>query len=166
MIRRQDELLLWHEGCNRKRNTSQQFLQQVLGRHFSLRPRIHENTSVYLQNYFKLDHVNKKYKHLFSFYRTRTTKKTSPTILRCRGDVFTEPLPSNNRGIYRQTHRPSFDTTRATWEQTRPTILLLCVFVCHGKVFTEPLHSNDTHIDIQIDGRDLYSTSLRRAQVS
>jgi hypothetical protein len=40
----------------------------------------------------------------------------------CRGNVFTELLPSNDRGIHRQTHRHS-----------RPTILLLFrVFVAAG----------------------------------
>jgi hypothetical protein len=30
-------------------------------------------------------------------------KKTPPTILRCRGNMFTEPLPSNDRRIHRPT---------------------------------------------------------------
>jgi hypothetical protein len=35
---------------------------------------------------------------LLSFDTTRTTKKTAlPTILRCKRNVFTEPLPSNDR---------------------------------------------------------------------
>jgi hypothetical protein len=52
---------------------------------------------------------------LLSFNMTRTAKKTRPpTILRFRGNVFTEFLPSNNSGMHRQTHR-----------HTRRTILLL-----------------------------------------
>jgi hypothetical protein len=63
---------------------------------------------------------------LFSFDTTRTAQKTTPpTILRCRGDVFTELLPSNDRGIHRQTHRLSFDKTQTAQKMTRPTILLL-----------------------------------------
>jgi hypothetical protein len=39
---------------------------------------------------------------LFSFDTTRTAQKTTPqTVLRCRGNVFTELLPSNDRGIHR-----------------------------------------------------------------
>jgi hypothetical protein len=48
---------------------------------------------------------------LLSFDTTRTPQKTSPTIL-CRGDLLTEPLPRYDRGIHRQTHILSFDTTR------------------------------------------------------
>jgi hypothetical protein len=43
---------------------------------------------------------------LLSFYTTHTTEKTMPpTILRCRGKVFTELLPSNDRRIHRRTRR-------------------------------------------------------------
>jgi hypothetical protein len=36
---------------------------------------------------------------LLSFDTTRAAQKTTrPTILRYRGNVFTEPLPSNDRG--------------------------------------------------------------------
>jgi hypothetical protein len=45
-----------------------------------------------------------------------------PTILRCCGNIFTELLPRNDKGLQGQTHR-----------YTRPTILLLlCVFVATG----------------------------------
>jgi hypothetical protein len=44
-----------------------------------------------------------------------------------------------------------------------------CVCIrCRGNVSTEPLPSNgkdDTHIDTQADGRDLWGTPLRWAQV-
>jgi hypothetical protein len=50
---------------------------------------------------------------LLSFDAARTVQKTAPaTILHCRGNAFTELLPSNDR--YTDTHR-----------HTRPTILLL-----------------------------------------
>jgi hypothetical protein len=46
--------------------------------------------------------VLRRTNRLFSFDTTRTAKKTTPpTILRCNGNVFTEPLPSNDR---RDTH--------------------------------------------------------------
>jgi hypothetical protein len=47
-----------------------------------------------------------------------------------RGNVFTKPLSSNDKGIHRQTHRLPFDTTRTVQKTTHPTILqLLSVFV-------------------------------------
>jgi hypothetical protein len=50
-------------------------------------------------------------------------------FLFCHENVFTEPLPSNNRGIHRQTHRLSFDMTRSAQKTTCPSIIqLLCVF--------------------------------------
>jgi hypothetical protein len=54
-------------------------------------------------------------------------KTTSPTSLRCRRNVFTETLPSNDRWIHRQTHRLSFDKTRTLQKTTHPTILLSSV---------------------------------------
>jgi hypothetical protein len=99
---------------------------------------------------------------LLSFDTTWTAQKTMPpTILRCRGNVFTELLSSSDRGIHRQTHR-----------HTRPIIILLlrvfiaagtflprrCLSMKGGIHFTEPLPSNhrkDTHTDTQTDGRDL-----------
>jgi hypothetical protein len=42
---------------------------------------------------------------------TRTAYKTTPTRFRFGGNVFTKPLPSNDGGIHRQTHRLSFDST-------------------------------------------------------
>jgi hypothetical protein len=37
-------------------------------------------------------------------------KKTTPTIFRCSGNVFTEPLPSNDRGYtYRHTRTDGRD---------------------------------------------------------
>jgi hypothetical protein len=44
---------------------------------------------------------------------------------RCRGNVFTEPLPSNNKGLHGQTHRHSFDTKRTSEKKTCPKIPLL-----------------------------------------
>jgi hypothetical protein len=44
--------------------------------------------------------------HLLSFGTARTIyKTTTPTILLCSGNVFTLPLPSNDKGIHLQTYR-------------------------------------------------------------
>jgi hypothetical protein len=80
-----------------------------------------------------------------------------PTIRRCRRNVFTEMLPSNDKGIHRETHR-----------YTRPSVpLLLPVFVAAGTClprhclatkgvhFTEPLFSSgrrDTPTDRLMGG--------------
>jgi hypothetical protein len=99
-------------------------------------------------------------------------KTTSLRILHCRGNVFTEFLPSSDKRIHRQTHK-----------DTRPTIfLLLSVFTAAGTHlpsrclapkreihFTEPLLNNvmrDTYTDAETDERDLRSTPLRWTQVS
>jgi hypothetical protein len=51
--------------------------------------------------------------YLLSFDTIWTAERTTPpTILRYRGNVFTEPLPGNDKGIYKHTHRLSLDTTR------------------------------------------------------
>jgi hypothetical protein len=51
-------------------------------------------------------------------------------MLHCRGNVFTVPLPNNDWGIHRQTHRLSFDKTQTAQKMTRPKIILLLrVFV-------------------------------------
>jgi hypothetical protein len=77
---------------------------------------------------------------LLSFDTTRTAYKTTPqTIIRCRGNVCTDYLPSNDRGRQRQTHRLSFDQKRIAWKMTRPTILLLCVFVA-ARTFSPSLY--------------------------
>jgi hypothetical protein len=69
---------------------------------------------------------------LLFFDTTRAAQeKTPPTILRCRRDVFTESLPSNDRGIHRQTYVSSNSSTVA------------CIH-CRAKVFTEPLPSNES----------------------
>jgi hypothetical protein len=59
----------------------------------------------------------------FPLIQHGTAQKTMPpTILRCRTNVFTELLPSNNKGIHRKTHT-----------LTRPTIILLLrVFAAAG----------------------------------
>jgi hypothetical protein len=43
-----------------------------------------------------------------SFDTTRNAHKTSPTILLCCANVFTEPLPSNGRGGYTYRHTGLF----------------------------------------------------------
>jgi hypothetical protein len=56
---------------------------------------------------------------LLSFDTTRVAQKTMPpTVLLCRGNVFTEPLPGNDRGVKGHTQRPSFDAKRTA---SRPT---------------------------------------------
>jgi hypothetical protein len=87
----------------------------------------------------------------------------------CRGNAFTELLPGNDRGIHKQAHR-----------LMRPTILLLlrvfnvmrkclpcrCLAMKGGIYFTESRNDRkDIHTDTQTDGRDLWSTPLRWAQV-
>jgi hypothetical protein len=91
----------------------------------------------------------------------------SLTILHCH--VSMKLLPSNNRGIHRQTHRLSFDKTWTTQKMTCTIILLLlhvfivmgtcslshCLATKGGIQFTKPLPSNDrrdTHTDTQTDG--------------
>jgi hypothetical protein len=50
---------------------------------------------------------------LLSFDTTSIEQKmTPPTFLRCHGKVFTEPLPSNYRGIHRENHTLSFNMRR------------------------------------------------------
>jgi hypothetical protein len=50
-----------------------------------------------------------------------TAQKMTPrTILRCRGKVFNELLPSNDRAI----HRLFFEKTRAAQKMSRQIILL------------------------------------------
>jgi hypothetical protein len=62
-----------------------------------------------------IQEVPGKTNRLLSFDMTRTPWKTlPPTILRCRGNIFTELLPSNDKGIHRQSHR-----------RTHPTVLIL-----------------------------------------
>jgi hypothetical protein len=76
---------------------------------------------------------------LLSFDTTRTEKKTTlPTIRHCRRNVFTEPLPSNDRDL----HILCFNATRIAYKTTRPTIVS-CTR-CRGNVFTERLPSNDS----------------------
>jgi hypothetical protein len=69
------------------------------------------------------------------------------TILRYRGDVFTELLHINDTGIYRQIQ---------THVCNNPSIVA-CIS-CRGNVLTEPLPNKglrDTHADAQTDGTDL-----------
>jgi hypothetical protein len=95
----------------------------------------------------------------FLWYETDRIKTTPTTIICCRGNVFSELLPSNGRGIYEytQTHRFSFEKIRTAYKITRSTILsLLRVFIAAGTCLpsccvapnggihlTEPLACND-----------------------
>jgi hypothetical protein len=105
-----------------------------------------------------------------TFDTTRTTQKTTPlTILLCRKIVFTEPLPSKDTGIQRQSPQTllSYDTDRIENEASSNLPTLVCIR-CHGNMYTEPLPSNDTrgkHTDTQAYERNLWSTPLRWGQV-
>jgi hypothetical protein len=87
-----------------------------------------------------------------------------PTFLHCCGNVFTELLPSSDRGIHRQNHRLTFDNTQITYKMMYLKILLLllvfiaavtclpspCLKLKGGIHLTELLHCNnrrDTHTD-------------------
>jgi hypothetical protein len=73
-----------------------------------------------------------------------------------RGNVCTEPLPSNDRGIYTEP-LPSNDKGIFTEPLSS-----------NGKgIFTGPLPSNDTgiHIQTQTDAKDFLIRPLRWAQV-
>jgi hypothetical protein len=80
----------------------------------------------------------------------------TPPIHRCRGNVFTEPLPINDKG--RPTGSPLI--RHGPYKKTKPPtiLLLLRVFVATGACL--PSHClatmrEDTHIDTQTDERDL-----------
>jgi hypothetical protein len=76
---------------------------------------------------------------------TWTAQTTKPqTILRCRGNVFTETLPCNDTWIRRQNHRLSFYTRRTAQKTTRSnnSSIVACID-CRGKAFTEPLPRGD-----------------------
>jgi hypothetical protein len=45
---------------------------------------------------------------------------------------LSEMLPSNDRGLHRQTHRLSFDKTRTAYKMRRANNLVLCVFIAAG----------------------------------
>jgi hypothetical protein len=83
---------------------------------------------------------------LLSLDTTRTAKKTTPpTILRCRWNVLIELLPSNDRGIHRQTHR-----------HTRPAILLLLlVFAAVGTCLLGRCIATIGEIHAQTNVKDL-----------
>jgi hypothetical protein len=50
----------------------------------------------------------------YFFDTTQIAYKMAPPIIpRCCKNVFTKPLPSNGKGLYRHIHRLSFDTVRA-----------------------------------------------------
>jgi hypothetical protein len=87
--------------------------------------------------------------HILPFYTTWAAYKTTPTtIFRCRGNVFTEPLPSNDRGIQTQILL-SYDTDRIESDACNDYSIIAYI-LCHRNVFTEPLSRNDTRgIQIQ-----------------
>jgi hypothetical protein len=65
----------------------------------------------------------------FSFDTTYTTlQMMPPTIFHCHGNMFTELLPSNHRGVCRQIHRLSFDMTWTMQKITAPAFLCCCKY--------------------------------------
>jgi hypothetical protein len=82
---------------------------------------------------------------LRSFDTTRTAEKTRPpVILLCRGNMFTDLLPSNGKGIHRQTHTFSFDMN-VTHRNHRVQLFYSSIFACircRGNVYTKRLPSN------------------------
>jgi hypothetical protein len=54
---------------------------------------------------------------------TLTVQKTTPPgIMRCRGNVYTDLIPSNDMGIHRQIHRDTRNNSS----------IVACVFVAAG----------------------------------
>jgi hypothetical protein len=93
---------------------------------------------------------------LISFDTTGTTLKTTPpTILRCRGNVFTEPSLCNDRGLHRQTYRLSLIRHGPHRKRRIKQFFLVSCNRCHENAYTKPLPSNGKGIHIQTDGRDL-----------
>jgi hypothetical protein len=81
----------------------------------------------------------------------KTNKMTPGRIIRCRGNVFIEPFPDNNKGILRQTHRLSFDTTRTAKKMTFPTFLILLhVFIAAGACLPSRCLATIRGIHVQI----------------
>jgi hypothetical protein len=67
--------------------------------------------------------VYRRTNRLLSFDTKRKAQKTAPPKkFRCSGNMFTETLPCNDRGIHRQTERLSV-TARTPQKTTCPTIL-------------------------------------------
>jgi hypothetical protein len=61
-------------------------------------------------------------------------QKTTPSIIfRLKGNMFTKPLPSNDKGIQRQSI--SFNTTQTVYKMTCPTILLLLCSLPRERVY-------------------------------
>jgi hypothetical protein len=67
---------------------------------------------------------------------------TFPTILRCRRSVFTNLLPSSNRGIHRHT-RPTIHLLLRAFVAAGTCLPCRCLVTKGGIQFTEPLPSND-----------------------
>jgi hypothetical protein len=81
----------------------------------------------------------------FSLLRNGPHRKTMrQTIIFCCGNVFTGPLPSNNRAI----HRPT-DSTLTRHGPHRKRCVQQFFHCCRRNVFTGPLPSNDRRIHIQ-----------------
>jgi hypothetical protein len=84
---------------------------------------------------------------LLSFGTIRTAYKTTPpAILRCRGNVFTELLRGNDRGIRRPTDAcvQGYDRSVAS----EYSYFNVACIRCRGNVFTEPLRSSERGITL------------------
>jgi hypothetical protein len=84
-----------------------------------------------------------------------------PTILHCRGNVFTKLLPSNEKGIYRQTHRHTYSVILLllrVFLAAETCLSSRCLAVNGERHFTESWRSNDrsdTRTDTLADENDL-----------
>jgi hypothetical protein len=105
----------------------------------------------YMPNFLNITLQYNKFweESLLSFDTTWTAQKTTPpTILRYRGNVFTDPLPSNDKGDT-QTHRLSLIRHGPHIKRSVQQYFYCCMCIgCRGNVFTEPLPSNDRGIHI------------------
>jgi hypothetical protein len=129
--------------------------------------------------FYMTEEVLGRTNRLHPFDTTQTAYKPRlPTTLRYRGNVFTELLPSNNRGC---TDKPT-DTDRKESGVSNNSSIVACLFVAVVTCLptrclapnkeihlTEPLSCNvrsDPHRETRTDGRDLSSTLLKWAQLA
>jgi hypothetical protein len=57
---------------------------------------------------------------------------TPPTILHCRGNIFTEFMPSKDRGIHRQTHASNISSIACVFVAAVMFLPNLCVATVGG----------------------------------
>jgi hypothetical protein len=110
--------------------------------------------------------------HILSFNTTQTTQKMKlPTIICCRGNIFTELLPSNNREIHRTSDSPLIRHGHHRKWYVQHSSFAACI-CCQSNVFTVLLPSTEmrdmlyqTFAYRQTDGKDLWSMQMRGAQL-